>query len=150
MSPKLVPGMLGRVTAGVVMCVGAALAAVSAAHAAGPAISIELNKLETQGTSCRSFLVIQNDSETALQNLKLDLIIFQTDNVIARRFAIDLAPLKAQKKSVKLFDLDGLACDRIGSMLINDVVECKADQGPLEDCLKGITVKSLSNVQLMK
>lgn len=122
----------------------------AAAYAAGPQISIELNKLETQGASCRSYLVIENTSETALQNLKLDLIIFQTDNVIARRFAIDLAPLKAQKKSVKLFDLDGLSCDKIGSMLINDVVECKADQGPVEDCLGGITVKSLSNVQLMK
>lgn len=149
MSLRLVPGMKtrGRATA---IALAVAVGFAAKAFAAGPAVSIELNKLETQGTSCRSFLVIQNDSDTALQNLKLDLIIFQTDNVIARRFAIDLAPLKAKKKSVKLFDLDGLACDKIGSMLINDVVECKADQGPLEDCLAGITVKSLSNVQLMK
>lgn len=133
-----------------VMIAGAALGLATHSYAAGPEISIELNKLEMQGSSCRSFLVIDNTSETALQNLKLDLIIFQQDNVIARRFAIDLAPLKAKKKSVKLFDLDGLACDKIGSMLINDIVECKADQGPLEDCLAGITVKSLSNVQLMK
>jgi hypothetical protein len=124
---------------------------LSAAASADPtALSVELNKLEPQGSGCRAYVVVQNDSATQFQTVKLDLVLFQQDGVIGRRFAIDLAPLKPQKRTVKLFDLDGLACDRIGSLLINDVVECKTAEGPLDDCLTGLSVKSLTNVQLTK
>ncbi|MBL8847820.1 MAG: hypothetical protein JNN24_18805 [Hyphomicrobium zavarzinii] len=113
-------------------------------------MSVELNKLEPQGSGCRAYLVVQNDDATAYQSYKLDIVLFQQDGVIGRRFAMDLAPLKPQKRTVKLFDLDNIACDKIGSFLINDVVECKADAGPLDNCLAGMTVKSLTNVQLSK
>ena len=72
------------------------------------------------------------------------------DGVIGRRFAVDLGPLKPEKKSVKLFDIDGTACDQVGSFLINDVMECKSDTGPVADCLKDIGVSTLTNVQLNK
>lgn len=128
----------------------AAVLAASPAWAGPTALGVELNKLEPQANGCRAFVVVQNDSTTLFQSVKLDLVLFQTDGVIGRRFAIDLAPIKPQKRTVKLFDLEGMACDKIGSLLINDVVECKADAGPLDDCLAGMTVKSLTNVQLTK
>lgn len=114
------------------------------------ALSIELNKLEPQGSGCRAYVVVQNDDPTAYTAFKLDLVLFQQDGVIGRRFAMDLAPLKAQKRTVKLFDLDNISCDKIGSFLINDIVECNAEAGPVENCLSGITVKSLTSVQLSK
>ena len=124
---------------------------VAAPVAADPTkIAIELNKLETQDKGCRAYMVVDNQSTAAYQALKLDLVLFQPDGVIGRRVAIDLAPLKAQKKTVKLFDLDGTACDKIGSFLINDIVECKSDAGAVENCLSGIAVKSLTTVQLSK
>ena len=132
------------------------LAAANAAEQAattppGPAAaSIELNKLETYDKGCRAYVVVNNPSDTAYQAFKLDLVLFQTDGVISRRFALDLAPLKAQKKSVKLFELDGIACDRIGSFLINDVMDCKADAGPAPDCLQRLTTSTLTNVQFSK
>lgn len=113
-------------------------------------LSIELNKLESQDKGCRAYLVVDNTGTVAYQSLKLDLVLFQTDGVIGRRFAVDLAPLKAAKKTVKLFDLEGTACDKVGSLLINDIVECKSDAGPVNDCLAGLTVKSLTTVQLSK
>lgn len=114
------------------------------------AFSVELNKLEAQGAGCRAYVVVQNDDDTPYQTFKLDLVLFQQDGVIGRRFAMDLGPLKAKKRTVKLFDLDNMACDKIGSFLINDVVECKSDTGPVENCLAGMTVKSLTSVQLSK
>ena len=71
----------------------------------------------------------------------------------ARWFAecsLDVAPLKSQKKSVKQFDLEGVTCDKVGSLFINDVRECKADAGAPPDCLQKLTVSTLSTVQLMK
>jgi hypothetical protein len=126
------------------------LAFGATAAVAAPAVSVELNKLEAQGSGCRAYVVVQNDDTTSYQSFKLDLVLFQQDGVIGRRFAMDLAPLKPQKRTVKLFDLDNITCDKIGSFLINDIVECKNDAGPVENCLAGVTVKSLTNVQLTK
>ena len=113
------------------------------------AVSIELNKLEPQGQGCRAYFVVGNKA-TEYQELKLDLVLFRPDGVIGRRFAVDLAPLKADKRSVKLFDIEGTKCEEVGSFLINDVMECKAQSGPLSDCLKNISVSTRTKVELNK
>ena len=122
----------------------------AAASAETLAVSVELNKLEALDKGCRAYFVVTNDSPAQYEALKLDLVLFQPDGVISRRFAIDLAPLKPSKRAVKLFDLDDVSCDRFGSLLINDAVDCKTDAGPLADCLAAINPKSLTNVQLTK
>jgi len=102
------------------------------------------------GQRLPAYLVINNPTDTVYQSFKIDLVLFQTDGVIGRRFSIDLAPLRAQKKSVKLFDIDGIACDKIGSLLINDVMECKADGNAVDNCLQHLTTSTLTNVKLSK
>ena len=124
--------------------------ALPAAGAEAGGLGVELNKLETYDKGCRAYVVINNAGDTAYQAVKLDLVLFQPDGVIARRFAVDLAPLKATKKSVKLFDIDGLACDKISSVLVNDVMECKADAGPVVDCLAKMTLSSVAGAPLTK
>jgi hypothetical protein len=113
-------------------------------------LSVELNKLEPQERGCRAYVVVTNKTSTAYQTLKLDLVLFQTDGVIGRRFAIDLGPLKPDKRTVKLFDLDATPCDQVGSFLINDVLECKTESEPITDCLAGITPTSLAKAQMTK
>lgn len=113
-------------------------------------LSVELNKLETHGNGCRAYLVVNNNGKTEYAAFKLDLVLFQKDGVIGRRFAMDLAPLKPEKRTVKLFDLDNIGCNDIGSFLINDVMECKGGSGPVEDCLAALSVKSLTDVELSK
>ena len=132
------------------MAMVASLLGFGAAGAEDGSISIELNKLEPQGQQCRAYLVIQNKGDTNYSELKLDLVLFRPDGVIGRRFAVELAPLKANKRTVKLFDLEGTACDEVGSFLINDVMECKAESGPVTDCLQSIVTSTLTNVQLTK
>lgn len=134
-----------------------ALATQSVADPAAPAAAeahsgtqIELNKLERAEKGCRAYMVVNNSGETTFQSFKIDLVLFQTDGVIGKRFSIDLAPLKPKKKSVKLFEIDGVQCDKIGSLLINDVMECKADGNPVSGCLDGLKTSTLTNVQLSK
>jgi hypothetical protein len=126
------------------------LVVFGSAEAQEAPITIELNKLESQGQGCRAYFVVGNKGSTTYEALKLDLVLFRPDGVIGRRFAVDLAPLKADKRSVKLFDIEGTPCDQVGSFLINEVMECKAESGTVADCLKDISVSSLTNVQLTK
>ena len=114
------------------------------------AISVELNKLEPSEKGCRAYIVISNTSSTAYDAFKLDLVMFKTDGIIGRRFALNLAPMRPSKRTVKLFDLDETKCDEIGSFLVNDVMECRTGDQTNEDCLARLKVSSLTNVDISK
>ena len=135
------------------LIVGAAAHAQDvAAQADGPGegITLELNKLEKSDKGCRAYVVITNPTTTTYDSFKLDLVMFQTDGIIGRRFALDLSPVRPNKSAVKLFDLDGANCDDIGKFLVNDVMECRSSAGPAEDCLSRLKVKSLTKVEISK
>lgn len=122
--------------------------AVSAAE--GSAVRIELNRLEALDKACRVYLVLANAGADSFDTFKLDLVLFDTDGVIARRLAVEAAPLRAEKTSVKLFDLDGLACDRVGTVLVNDVLVCSTAKGPVEDCVAQVETASRTSAKLVK
>lgn len=126
------------------------MGASAPATADAPKVDVELNKLEPQDKGCRAFFVVSNDTAAEYDAFKLDLVLFQPDGVINKRLIVNLAPVRAQKKTVKQFDLEGTPCEQVGSFLVNDVIECKAPAGPVEGCLAGLTVKTLTKVQLSK
>lgn len=138
------------VTAALLALGHSAVAQAAEPPAAAAGLAVELNKLEPFDKGCRAYVVVNNTTDIAYQAMKLDLIVFQPDGIIARRFALDLAPLKAQKKSVKLFEIDQPACDKIGSFLINDVIDCKSESGAADNCLQRLTTSSKTSVQLSK
>ena len=133
---------------------GAALAALAlstcAASAEEGSIAIELNKLEAHENDCRAYFVIDNKDDTTYEAFKLDLVLFRPDGVIGQRFAVELAPLKAKKRTVKLFDVADTSCDEVGSFLINDVMECKTNTGDVTDCLQAISASSRTDNELTK
>lgn len=118
--------------------------------AEGSSVSIELNKLDPVDQNCRAYLVVKNESDTTYKSYKVDLVLFQADGIIGKRFSLELGPLRPKKKTVKLFDIDAIACDKIGSLLVNDVLECKTDTGPAENCLQSLTASTRTNVELSK
>lgn len=113
-------------------------------------IAVELNKLETIESGCRIYVVVDNKSETDFKTLKLDLVLFRTDGIVDQRFFVDLAPLRKQKRIVKLFELGKVACDDIGSFLVNDVVDCRSDTEAIDNCLARLSVSSLAKAKLNK
>ncbi len=117
--------------------------------AAWPA-SLELNKLEPRERGCRAYIVVGNPGTSGFKTFKVDLIIFRKDGIIDRRLALDLGPLRAAKTTVKTFDLEATPCEGIGSVLVNDVMDCKPDDGGALDCLSGLSVSSRAAAELQK
>ncbi|MGF1629117.1 MAG: hypothetical protein ACFCUT_06570 [Kiloniellaceae bacterium] len=103
--------------------------------AAGEAVAIELNKLEPNGAACRAYLVVKNDAARAFDSLKLDLVMFDRDGVVAKRLAVQAAPLPVGKTSLKVFDIEGRDCAGIGSILLNDVLDCEPATEGASGCL---------------
>ena len=69
------------------------------------AIAIELNKLEPADSACRIYFVLRNDTGDAYDALTVELVSFDQEGLVGQRLAVDLAPLRAHKTVVKLFDL---------------------------------------------
>jgi len=136
------------------VCLGSGLAAQEAPSAqpetGGEGVTVELNKLEPSDKGCRAYIVVSNPTGASYDAYKLDLVLFQTDGVIGRRLALDLAPVRADKRTVKLFDLEGTQCDTIGNFLVNDVLDCKTASGPASNCLANLKVKSLTKAEISK
>ena len=122
-------------------------AAMLPALADEPPVVVELNRLEERGADCRAYLLLDNRGKTAFEAFKLDLVVFDRGGVIARRLALDVGPMRAEKKGVKVFDLAGLACPEVSSVLVNDVIECGAKD---RDCVGLMQVRSRGAVQLTK
>ena len=106
----------------------------TAAGAAEGRVAIELNKLEPVAKACRAYLVLENATGHGFDSFKLDLVMFDQENVIAKRLAVQAGPLPADKTSVKLFDIDGLRCEAIGRFLLNSVMACESEAAETPDC----------------
>jgi len=91
-------------------------------------LRVELNKLEQTGTACRSYMVLVNSTETALERLSLNLVVFDTQGLIDCRLAVELGPVKSGRIQVKVFDMEELDCGRVARVLMNDVLVCAPDR----------------------
>ena len=127
-------------------------AATAQAAADAPVTAVELNRLEAQEGSCRVYLLFDNRAPAPYEALRLDLIFFGKDGVIARRLAVDAAPLRADKRTVKLFDVAGLDCGDVGQILVNDVLACRdGSGGERADCIEDLALSSrVADVPLTK
>lgn len=122
----------------------------SAAQAASAEVSIQLNKLEPNGSACRAYLVLENGTARSFEALKLDLVMFDTDGIVAKRVAVQTAPLAAGKTSLKVFDMTGLPCERVGRLLLNDVMDCTDADGARDDCLGLLSASQRGAVPFIK
>lgn len=123
----------------------------AAQPAAGEQIAIELNKLEPSGTACRAYLVVKNQSGRAFESLKLDLVMFDGGGVVAKRLAVQAAPLPEGKTSLKVFDIEGHDCAGIGSILLNDVLACEPEAGAAASgCLALVAASARGEVPFIK
>jgi len=116
----------------------------------GKGVTIELNKLEPNESACRAYLVVKNKSGHTFESLKLDLVMFDGGGVVAKRLAVQAAPLPEGKTSLKVFDIEGHDCPSIGSILLNDVLACEPTPEAAGDCLALIDVSARGEVTFIK
>ena len=124
--------------------------ATTEAAEAPTTIGVELNRLEDQGGNCRAFIVVRNPGSTDFSGFALDLVIFDRGGTIMRRLAIDVAPVRPAKTSVKVFDIPETTCNAIGSILVNDVIHCRDASGDVAGCVDRLSTSSKLAVSLLK
>lgn len=128
------------------------LLVAAAAQAADPAppLAIEINKTEDVDNACRVYVTFENRSDSSFAALRLDLVVFGRDGVIARRLALEGAPLPSGKTSVKLFDIQGAACGDLGRILLNDILACRDAGGDRQNCTDLVNPASRAKIAFVK
>ena len=122
-------------------------AAAPGPAAAGPAISVELNKLESAGTSCRSYFLVTNRTPDALKDLRLEVYLFDRQGVVLRRIALPFSGLRSERSKVMIFDLADIACTDLDRLLVNEVLTCTGEDGaPVKNCSDLVAVTTRAAV----
>lgn len=93
-------------------------------HAEAPLLTLELNAVADQDSGCRITFVATNALAADLSALVVEAVIFTPDGLVDRLALLDFQTLPQSRPRVRQFDLPGLACDRIGQVLINAVGTC--------------------------
>lgn len=124
----------------------------AAAQQSAPAeVAVELNKAEAVEGACRIYLLVQNHGEEAYDALTLELVSFGREGVVGQRLAVELAPVRARKTVVKLFDLPGGGeCETTSRLLVNDVSACTVAGQAVPDCLERLRVSARAGIELFK
>ena len=132
--------------AGLTAAAASAAAATLAADTPSVGPTVELNRLEAAGGGCRLTLVVANPGAQRFEQLKLDLVVFDADGIVARRLAVETGPVWPNETVVRLFEAADLPCAGIGRLLLNDVAACIGEAGPLDGCLDRLATASRAAV----
>src|SRR5262245_16729292 len=124
--------------ASMVLSVVASCMAVPIASAAEHNVRVELNAMENADPQCRMTFVIENKS-AALDSLRLDLVVFNTESIVYRRLLTELGPVRSGRTIVKTFAIE-TKCAQIGALLVNDVSACAP--GEPAACMDGLALSS--------
>ncbi len=108
---------------------------------------VELNQLEDMEQGCRGAVVFTNEMDMTIQELAIEVAVFDHDERVKNLWLLPARNLAPGKIRVRQFLFQEDSCADIGSILLNDVVNCEVD-GDLdpEECLARTSVSSRIDV----
>ena len=117
------------------------------AKAAGEGdLSIGLDSLVPAGEACRLTFVARNGLGDDVRPV-LEAVAFDAEGAVALITLFDFGELPEGRTRVRQFDLPGIACGSVASILVNGVQSC----GPAEGCEAALAVSSRAEgVEVMR
>lgn len=114
-----------------------------------PGLSVELNTLQDEGTSCRLTFVVKNQTEQDIDKAVFETVIFDATGGVAKLSLFDFRDLPIDRPRVRQFDLPGMSCESIGQALINGTNSCVVGGAESDLCQKALTLGSRTKVELL-
>ena len=127
-----------------------ALSAPGAWAQTGDGILLELNAAApSEQGGCRLTVVVTNGLPQGLERAAWQVAIFDAAGVVQSLPGLDFGQLVSGKTKVAMFELQGRPCDQIGRIIVNDVAECRADDGTdmRNPCLTGLATRALTDIE---
>ena len=111
---------------------------------------VELNKLEAGENLCRVYMIFENKGPERYTAFVMDMFAFDKKGIIQKYLAIEVAPLRPNKTTIKVFEMAGVKCDDFSKIVLNDISQCAVASKPVDECLDRTTIESKSPVGFVK
>ena len=111
---------------------------------------IELNSIKDIKNNCRMTLVMRNGLGVKVENITLNLVLFDTNGSVAHSMSFNAGRFNKNKTHVYQFDLKSLSCKKIQRVLINDLSECKGKALTPDFCLENLKTHSAIPIPLIQ
>ncbi|TNC60474.1 hypothetical protein [Rubellimicrobium roseum] len=124
---------------------GSVLAQDQGAQANGPvagALELELNDAMAVDGGCRLTFLVENGVGGDLSALSLETAMMNIEGRVAQVTLFDFGDLSAGRPRVRQFDLSELACEDLGTVLINGVTACEGTGIEPGACQSALTLSS--------
>lgn len=131
------------------MAAAAAGVLVSPASADNGSIDIQLNAAKPSEQGCRVSFVLQNKLGHRIEELTVEVVIFDTAGSVSEFLLLKTGSLPAGKIRVRQFDLKNHKCDSISRVLVNDVKTCLGEGVTASTCLDWIRPSSSTPIKLV-
>lgn len=116
-----------------------ALALPMTGQTAPAALSVELNRADTEGSACRLTFVATN-TLAPLSSLVLETVLFDRAGRVAQMTLFDFGDLPEGRRRVRQFDVPGTACEPLGQFLVNGVARCEGNGVTPAGCTSALSV----------
>ena len=145
-------GLIRSLACAALLATGASAAGAQDAAKAptGPgagAIAIELNGAEANGPACRLSFVVANGLAQSIDDMALELVLFDGDGRVDRFVVVRPAKVPAGKSRVRQFDIPDTPCPSIARILVNDVKECAGAGLDPSGCADSISVATRADIK---
>lgn len=113
-------------------------------------LAVELNQLENVEQGCRGAVVFSNGLDATVRELAIEVAVFDREGHVTNLWLLPARSMTPGKIRVRQFLFQEEACDDIGHLLLNDVVNCEVE-GDLdrEQCLALIDVSSRTDADFI-
>lgn len=119
----------------------------STAHAEPGKIAVEFNDLQAAEKGCRAVFVLNNGLDKPLAKFALRVVAFDKAEHATLFLSLDVGALPVGKTRVLRFDLgDGVGCDDVGRLVLDDVTSCEGAGLDPPACLAAVALSSRAKV----
>lgn len=111
-------------------------------------ISVRLDQANQEARLCQLIFVLENNSEIALQELQVELVLFDSNLRVQRLSLLDFLSLPENGVRVRSFGFPDLQCSDIGKVLFNNVGKCMSADA--SSCDAVLSVQSETSIEVLK
>ena len=111
-------------------------------------LSIELNAIETQDTSCVLSFLAQNGHGSDMTSVVFEAVLFDEAGQVDRLTLFDFGRLPAARPRVRQFVVPELTCDGLSRIIFNGVSSCTGDGLTAARCETGLMLNTRTDVEV--
>lgn len=124
-------------------------AGASLAEESRQGVFLELNSMSAGKAGCLLSFVAQNGSETSIDRIVFETVLFTTEGRVAQLTLLDFGPLPPSVPRVRQFEFPGTSCQSIGRVLINGTQTCESGGAGGGACSAPLSLTSKTDAELI-